>query len=138
MGIGELTMGRGAVIAVFWYGHVVASLLAFAAVATGASLHELCQELAGAVDVGPSYGVVAVLDGLLVHPAQRHPASWQISAVLLAGAAAALHRTLTDAGHLTALMLGLVAGYARRAVHRRRDDRVGEHYPQRRRTAGHR
>jgi hypothetical protein len=30
-------------------------------------------------------------------------------------------RIFTDAGHLTALMLGLVAGYGRRAVHRRRD-----------------
>jgi hypothetical protein len=130
MGIGELTMGRGGVTAVFWYGHVVASLLVFAALATGTSLHELCQKLAGAADVGPSYGVVAILGGLLVHRALRHPASWQITTVLLAVAAAVLHRTFTDVGHLTALMLGLVAGHARRAVHRRRDDCFGEHYPQ--------
>lgn len=118
IGIGELTIGRSGVIAVFWYGHVVASLLVFAGIATGTSLHELCQRLAFAPDVGPSYGAVAVLGRLLVHQALRRPATWQITAVLLALAATALHRTFTDAGHLTALMLGLAAGHA---VHRRRD-----------------
>lgn len=114
LSIGELAWGPTGVIAVFWYGHVVASLLVFAALATGTSLHHLCQRLVGAADVGPSYGAVAVLGALLVHQALPHRARWQVTAVLLAVAVTALHRTFTDAGHLTALLLGLAAGHAQR------------------------
>jgi hypothetical protein len=50
---------------VFLYGHIVATLLVFAGLVAGLSLHTLCHAVACAADVGPSYGAMAVLGGAI-------------------------------------------------------------------------
>jgi hypothetical protein len=114
LGIGELAWGGVGMVAVFLYGHIVTTLLVFAGLVTGLSLHRLCHAVAGAADVGPSYGAMAVLGTLLVTRAPPHPAGWQLAAAVLAVTVALLNRTFTDAGHLASLLLGFAAGHAQR------------------------
>jgi hypothetical protein len=114
LGIAELVWGAVAMVAVFLYGHLAATLLVFAGLVTGLALHRLSQDVAGAADVGPSYGALAVLGALLVSRRLPHPARWQVAAVAVALTAVLLDRTFTDAGHLASLLLGVAAGYAQR------------------------
>ncbi len=114
LGIAELVWGAVAMVAVFLYGHLAATLLVFAGLVTGLALHRLGQDVAGAADVGPSYGALAVLGALLVSRGLPHPARWQVAAVAVALTAVLLDRTFTDAGHLASLLLGVAAGYAQR------------------------
>jgi hypothetical protein len=116
--LGRHNLGMGAV---FVYGHVVATLLVFAGLAVGLSLHQLCQRVAHIADVRPGYGAMAVLGALLVPRTLPHPARWQLTAAVVALTVTLLDRTFTDAGHLISLLLGFAAGHARhRWVHRRR------------------
>jgi Rhomboid-like protein len=117
--IGELAWGHVGMVAVFLYGHIVATLLVFAGLAVGLSLHQLCQRVARIADVGPSYGAVAVLGALLVTRTLPHPARWQLTAAVLALTVTLLDGTFTDAGHLISLLLGFAAGHAQhRWAHR--------------------
>jgi hypothetical protein len=112
--IGELAWGRVAMLAVFLFGHVAATLLVFAGLVTALSFHQLCQGVAGAADVGPSYGATAVLGALLVTHRLPHPARWQVAAAVLVLTVTLFDRTFTGAGHLTSLLLGFAAGHIRR------------------------
>jgi hypothetical protein len=94
----------------FVYGHVVATLLVFAGLVAGLSLHRLCRAVASAADVGPSYGAVTVLGALLATFPLPHARRWQIVAVAAALAAVLLDRTFTDVGHAVALLLGFAIG----------------------------
>lgn len=117
--IGELAWGRVGMLAVFLYGHIVATLLVFAGLTIGLSVHQLCQRVACMADVGPSYGAMAVLGALLVTRTLAHPARWQLTAAVLALTVTLLHGTFTDAGHLISLLLGFAAGHAQhRWTHR--------------------
>ena len=110
LGIAELAWGGMVLAGVFLYGHVVATLLVFAGLVAGLSLHRLCQDLAGAADVGPSYGAVAVAGALLATPALPHARLWRAAAASVALAVALLDRTFTDGGHLVSLLLGFAIG----------------------------
>jgi Rhomboid-like protein len=113
LGIGELAWGHLGMVALFLYGHLAATILVFAGLVTGLALHKLCQGVAGAADVGPSYGAMAVLGALLAHRTVKHRARWQLAAAVVALTITLLDRTFTDAGHLTALLLGFGAGHIR-------------------------
>jgi hypothetical protein len=115
LAVAELAWGGLVLAAVFVYGHVVATLVVFAGLATGLSLHRVCESLASAADVGPSYGGVAVLGALLTTPALPHAGRWRLAAALVGLALVLLDRTFTDAGHLVSLLLGFGIGWVRRA-----------------------
>jgi hypothetical protein len=120
LGIGELVWGWIRVAGVFLFGHVVATLLVFAGLATGIALHLVRTFVAHAPDVGISYGTVAVLGALLVYIPLRRRVLWQVLAVSGGLAGVLLSHSFTAVGHLTALLLGFVAGYAlRRGLTRR-------------------
>jgi Rhomboid-like protein len=120
LGIGELAWGGIRVAGVFLFGHVVATLLVFAGLATGIALGQLRTRLATAPDVGISYGTVAVLGALLIYLPLRRRLRWQVLAVTGGVAGVLFSHTFTAVGHLTALLLGFVAGYAlRRGLMRR-------------------
>lgn len=120
LGLGELVWGWARVAGVFLFGHVVATLVVFAGLATGIALNQVGVRLAHAADVGVSYGLVAVVGGLLVYLPLRRRRLWQLFAVGLGVAGVLLGQTFTDAGHLTALLLGFAAGHAlRRGLVRR-------------------
>lgn len=120
LGIGELAWGWVRVAGVFLFGHVVATLIVFAGLATGIALRQLGQQLATASDVGISYGTVAVLGALLVYLPLRRRVRWQVVALTGGIAGVVLSHSFTAFGHLTALLLGFVAGYAlRRGLVRR-------------------
>lgn len=122
LGVAELAWGALTLAAVFVYGHVVATLVVFAGLVAGLSLHELCRGVASAADVGPSYGGVAVLGALLATPTLAHAARMRVAATVVALALVLLDRTFTDAGHLVALLLGLGVGAATEGVRRGRGD----------------
>jgi hypothetical protein len=120
LGIGELAWGWLRVAGAFLFGHIVATVVVFAGLATGIALNRLGADLATAPDVGISYGTVAVLGGLLVYLPLRRRLAWQVTATAALVAGLAVTHSFTAAGHLTALLLGFAAGYAlRRGLARR-------------------
>jgi hypothetical protein len=110
LAIAELAWGGLVLATVFVYGHVVATLLVFAGLASGIWLHRLPENLASAADVGPSYGGVAVLGALLTAPAPSHAGRWRAAASVVALAAVLVDGMFTDVGHLLALLLGFAVG----------------------------
>jgi hypothetical protein len=113
LAVAELTWGGLVVATVFAYGHVVATLLVVAGLAAGLSLHRVCERLAGAADVGPSYGAVAVLGALLATPTLPHARRWRAAATAIALTPVLFDPTFTAAGHLLSLLLGFTIGSAR-------------------------
>jgi hypothetical protein len=125
--LGVAAWGSLVLAAVFVYGHVVATLLVFAGLVTGLRLHRLCESLAGAADVGPSYGGVTVLGALLATPALPHARRWRVAAIVVALAAVLVDPTFTDVGHVLALFLGFgigSVGRLRKGVRRGTDREV--------------
>jgi hypothetical protein len=127
LGIAELAWGGLVLAAVFVYGHVVATLLVFAGLVTGLQLHRLCESLAAATDVGPSYGGVTVLGALLAASRLSHARRWRVAAIVVALAAVLVDRAFTDVEHVLALLLEFAIGDLerwRRGVRRGADRQV--------------
>jgi hypothetical protein len=119
LGGAETAWGARRTAAVFAVGHVGASLLVYGGLrVVGAS-----PGTARAIDVGPSYGLGAVLAheaAAIPHPALRTAASTVLLAI---GVRPLLLRRpgFTDVGHLAALALGFASAYP---VRTRRESRV--------------
>ncbi|WP_274916033.1 rhomboid-like protein [Streptomyces sp. WZ-12] len=134
LGTAEARWGAGCTAAVFAAGHVGASLLIYAGLRgrPGARPEAVAPPIPGApgdagaaggatahaVDVGASYGFYATLGALaasLPHRGARVAAS---GGLLALGAVPVVRRgrTFTDAGHLTALALGVAVGAVRTAA----------------------
>jgi membrane associated rhomboid family serine protease len=121
LGAAESAFGWVRAAGVFLFGHVVATLLVFAGLATGIALHWWGGRTAHAADVGVSYGAVAVVGALLVYLPLRRAVGWRLVAVALAIGAVVANHTFSDAGHLISLLLGFAAGAVlRRAARRQR------------------
>lgn len=105
LGYAEYAYGAWWTAGVFLLGHAGATLLVYGglrAARPGAATRR-------AVDVGTSYGLLAVL-GALTSALPFGSARWTVRAGLLALSArpvAARTRSFTDAGHLAALVLGI-------------------------------
>jgi hypothetical protein len=101
-----LGTGRWLIVAVV--GHVGATLISVGDLAADLSVHAADPRLADDVDVGVSYALVALCAVLTYRI--PHPWRW----IYLAGGLALLvppviwHGTVTDIGHLTALLIGLL------------------------------
>ena len=115
----ERLLGTGRTLLIFAAGHLGATALTVAAIGVGVDCGLLPHRLAYALDVGPSYGLVALAAVLATRlPARRM--RWAAIGALLFGLATAvlLGGDFTDAGHLIAALIGLalsriVAGSAR-------------------------
>lgn len=110
LGAAELAWGGLVLAAVFVYGHVVATLLVFVGLVIGLRLHLVCESLARAADVGPSYGGVTVLGALLAARTSPSARRWRMLAIVLTLVAVLVDHTFTDVGHVLALILGFVIG----------------------------
>lgn len=105
----ERWLGTRRAVAVFAAGHVGATLVTAAGIWAGISAGVADPGLAGAEDVGVSYGFAAVAALL----AFRLPQGWRIAylgaLVGYVGVSLALDPSFTDVGHAVALCLGLLA-----------------------------
>ncbi|MFE6691354.1 rhomboid-like protein [Streptomyces sp. NPDC057743] len=134
LGTAEARWGAGRAAAVFAAGHVGASLLIYASLRgrPGARPEAVGPPIPGApggagaaggatahaVDVGASYGFYATLGALAASLPHRGARAAATGGLLVLGAAPVVRRgrTFTDAGHLTALALGVAIGAARTAM----------------------
>ncbi|MFL6078029.1 MAG: rhomboid-like protein [Mycobacteriales bacterium] len=105
----ELRLGSRRLAFAFLAGHVGATLLVAAGLATGVKAGWVDGGVSGTVDVGVSYGLMAVI-GLLVAtlPARLQPL-WAGLWLTAAGIAVSEGRDFTSVGHLLALTIGLLA-----------------------------
>ena len=122
-------VGRIASVVVGLAGHVGAGLVVAAGLSTGIFHDFVDESVAEATDVGVSY-VMACAMAFLVLAVPRRWRWWYLAGIVLYWLApAAFVRTFTDAGHATALTIGLllalVASRAVTADHRARAR--GEH-----------
>jgi hypothetical protein len=108
MAAAERLLGTGRTLLIFVAGHVGATALTVAAIGAGVEGGLLPHRLAYALDVGPSYGLVALAAVLVTRLPRRRMRPAAIGA-LLSGLATAvmLGGDFTDAGHLIAALIGL-------------------------------
>lgn len=108
----ELLWGSWRAVLTFLAGHVGATLLVAAGLAAGMTAGWLPAAWATAPDVGASYGLLAVLGALAAGapPAVRRGAVPLLVAAV--GVGLLLRPTFTAAGHLVALLIGLLIGTA--------------------------
>ncbi|RZT14455.1 hypothetical protein EV589_5181 [Mycobacterium sp. BK558] len=104
----ELTYGGWRLVLTFVTGHVGATLLVAAGLATAVKLDWLSASIARAPDVGMSYGAMAVVGALTAALPPRWRPAWlgfwfAAAAVVIAGGAG-----FTDVGHVVALTLGVL------------------------------
>lgn len=104
----ELTCGAWRLVVSFVTGHVGATLLVAAGLATAVKLGWLSASVARASDVGMSYGAMAVVGALTGALPPRWRPAWlgfwfAAAAVVIAGGAG-----FTDVGHVVALALGVL------------------------------
>ncbi|ARF54997.1 rhomboid-like protein [Streptomyces gilvosporeus] len=116
LGTAEARWGTGRAAGVFAAGHIGASLLVYGALRGRVRL-DPPDGTARAVDVGASYGWNATLGALAAAVPHRGARTAASAGLLALGIRPVLRRerTFTDAGHLTALGLGLAMGTAIRA-----------------------
>lgn len=108
LALGELLWRSGRVLITFTLGHIGATLVVAAGLAAAINLGWLPISVAGATDVGISYGAVAVLGTLTAAiPSRWRPAwiGWWVSVGLLVVRAGA---DFTNVGHFVALLLGIL------------------------------
>lgn len=117
----ELRLGSRLLATAFLAGHVGATLLVAAGLATGIRAGWVDGGVAGTVDVGVSYGLMAVIGLLAATLPGRLQPLWAGLWLTAAGVAVFEARDFTSVGHLLALGIGLLA--ATRA--RRRTARPG-------------
>ena len=114
LALAELLWRSGRVLVTFAIGHVGATLIVTAGLAAAIHVGWLPISVARASDVGISYGAVAVLGALTAAiPSRWRPAwvGWWLAVGLLvvcAGVVGAGGGEFTDAGHVVALLLGIL------------------------------
>ncbi len=108
LALAELHLQTIRLVVAFVVGHIGATLVVAAALATAVEVGWLPISVARASDVGMSYGALAVLGAMTAAIPQRwRPAwvGWWISAGL---ASAIIGGDFTDAGHTVAVILGVL------------------------------
>jgi hypothetical protein len=104
---GQAWVGRFATIVVLVIGHVGATLFVAILLITGLGAHLVPSSVIFADDVGVSYALVAILGWLTARVARRYR-PWYVLALAVYFVAPGLDDfTFNDAGHATALVLGL-------------------------------
>lgn len=116
--VGELSIGTRRTVAAFAVGHVGASTVVGVLLAAGAFPGVASGQLRDAVDVGPSYGAIAVTAALAVLRARRRSTWWGALPVTATLSSFAVARTFTEAGHVSSALIGSALGAAWRAADR--------------------
>ncbi|MBL1079655.1 hypothetical protein JK358_35150 [Nocardia sp. 2] len=119
MALAERWLGSLRWILVVASGHICATLIVAVGIAHKVDKHLIPLRVTVAADVGPSYGISAMLAALAFR--LRGPARWIWAAGLLLfyGAALWQGRTFTDYGHFFAVLIGFLIGGAAVVVSRR-------------------
>ncbi|MFI6866705.1 rhomboid-like protein [Nocardia sp. NPDC050406] len=110
MAAAERWLGTLRWIFVFASGHIGATLITVTGIAHAVDRHVIPLRVAVASDVGPSYGISAVLAALTFRLRGWPRWAWLALLVLIYGAAMVDGRTFTDYGHVLALLIGLMIG----------------------------
>jgi Rhomboid-like protein len=103
----ELLWGSRRIVAVFLAGHVGATVLVAIGLAVGVRDGWVAPEVAHAVDVGVSYGVMALVGGVVVGLPRLCGVLWAAGWLAVCAFAVAAYRNFTCAGHLCALLIGV-------------------------------
>ncbi|HYI56743.1 MAG TPA: rhomboid-like protein [Microlunatus sp.] len=106
-GIVQRWLGRTALIAIWAFGHVGATLFVMAM-----EINALYRDLAhfsivAKPDVGVSYGMAAAIGLLCAHLTPRWRLPYGLGCLVVTGAMLAIWPTFTSLGHLTAIVIGL-------------------------------
>ncbi len=118
LALGELHLSTIRLVVAFVVGHVGATLLVAAALATSVEFGWLPLSITRASDVGMSYGALAVLGAMTAVIPRRFRAPWVGWWVSAGIATAIIGGDFTDAGHTVAVVLGvLVSARFRQPVH---------------------
>jgi hypothetical protein len=118
LALAELFWRSGRLILAFGLGHVGATLIVAGGLAAAIRLGWVPISVAGASDVGMSYGAVAVLGALAIAiPASWRPGwiGWWLAVAVLAAFAG---DDFTNVGHLVALIIGMSLSVRFRGVAR--------------------
>ena len=104
---GQAWVGRFATVVVAVIGHVGATLFVAVLLMTGIGAHLVPRSVAFADDVGVSYALAALLAWLTARLPRRWRGWYVLALVVYFMAPALFDFTFDDAGHATALVLGL-------------------------------
>ena len=107
LAIAELMWRSRRLVVAFAVGHVGATLLVALGLTAAVELGWLSADITRATDVGMSYGASAVLGSLTAAIPRRWRPAWTGWWVAVAVAVVGLGQDFTDAGHVTALLLGM-------------------------------
>lgn len=121
----ERWLGTVRWVLIFALGHVGATLITVTGTAYAVDHRLLPLKVAVVSDVGASYGFSAVLAALAYHLSGTARLVWAGGLVAWFGLLAWRGRTFTDYGHLTAVLIGLLAGAMALTVARRLERRAG-------------
>lgn len=110
LGQGERALGTGATAALFALGHVGATAAVAAALAADRLPGSSAERVRTAVDVGPSYGVYAVVGVAAVVRPWPGPVLTAAAVLGLSLGDVRHRRGFTDWGHLVAVLTGLGTG----------------------------
>ncbi|MEO8816524.1 MAG: rhomboid-like protein [Mycobacterium sp.] len=108
LALAELLWRSGRLAVVFAAGHIGATLLVAAGLATAVRFGWLPWTIASARDVGMSYGAAAVFGALTAAIPRRWRPVWIGWWLAVAVGSAALCADFTDVGHAVALVLGML------------------------------
>jgi rhomboid family protein len=118
LALGELHLSTIRLVVAFLVGHIGATLLVAAALATSVEFGWMPLSITRASDVGMSYGALAVLGAMTAVIPQRWRAAWVGWWVSAGLASAIIGGDFTDAGHTVAVVLGvLVSARFRQPIH---------------------
>ena len=118
LALGELHLSTIRLVVAFLVGHIGATLLVAAALATSVEFGWLPLSITRTSDVGMSYGALAVLGAMTAVIPQRWRAAWVGWWVSAGLASAIIGGDFTDAGHTVAVVLGvLVSARFRQPIH---------------------
>lgn len=108
--LAELQLHTIRLVLTFLIGHIGATLVVAAALATAVKFGWMPWSVTRASDVGMSYGALAVLGGLTAAIPRRFRPAWIVWWFALSVSAAVIGGEFTNAGHAVALMLGMLVG----------------------------
>ncbi len=111
LALAELQWRSGRLALTFVLGHIGATLIVGVGTALAIWMHWAPVSLARASDVGMSYGTAAVLGALTASIPPRWRGSWVAGWITVGVVSIACNQTFTEVGHLTALLLGMLAAH---------------------------
>ncbi|MUM17754.1 MULTISPECIES: rhomboid-like protein [unclassified Mycobacteroides] len=109
LALAELQWRSGRLALTFALGHIGATLIVGVGLALAIWLQWAPVSIARASDVGMSYGTAAVVGALTASIPPRWRGSWVAGWITVGVVSIICNQTFTEVGHLTALLLGMLA-----------------------------